>query len=221
MHRRYPHPDDFSAKLVEIFSIKKPLLGIMDAVYGMEGHGPSGGKPRKIGLILASFDCVALDAVSSRIIGYDPLFIDTTRIACQKGLGEGRLNKIEIKGEELENVIMPDFKLADNAYKILKRIPKFIYPPFQYLASKLIWIRPSVIKEKCTGCQMCAKSCPVKAISMEEEKAVIDYKKCISCYCCHELCPEKAYEIKRSWLARKWSIGGQVLLCALLLKNLT
>jgi len=209
IHRRYPYPADFSAKLVEIFSIKKPLLNVMDAVYGMEGHGPSGGKPRKIGLILASFDSVALDAVSSKIIGYDPFFIDTTRIAYQKGLGEGNLNKIEIKGERLQNVIVPNFELTDNAYKILRGIPKFIYPPFQYLASKLIWIHPEVIKEKCTGCGICAKNCPVNAILMKESKPTINYRKCISCYCCHELCPEKAYEIRRSWLARKWSIGVQ------------
>lgn len=209
MHRRYPHPADFSAKLVEIFSIKKPLLGVMDAVYGMEGHGPSGGRPRKIGLILASFDCVSLDAVCSSIIGYDPFFIDTTRIAHQRGLGEGNLNRIEIRGEKLKNVIIQDFELADNAYKILKKIPKFIYPPFQYLASKLIRVRPEVIKEKCNGCEICAKNCPVNAISMIEKKPEIDHRKCISCYCCHELCPEKAYEIKQSWLARKWQIGVQ------------
>lgn len=209
MHRRYPYPADFSAKLVDIFSVKKPVLGIMDAVYGMEGHGPSGGKPRRIGLILASWDCVSLDAVCSKIIGYEPFSVDTTRIAHQRGLGEGNLSRIEIRGEKLQNVAISDFELADNAYKILKGVPRFIYPPFQYLARKLIWVRPEVIKEKCTGCGICFKNCPVKAISMEEGKPRIDYRKCISCYCCHELCPEKAYEIKRSWLARKWAIGVQ------------
>jgi len=209
MHCRYSYPSDFSSKLVEIFSIKKPSLCIMDAVYGMEGHGPSGGKPKKIGLILASFDCVALDAVSSRIIGYDPFFVDTTRIAHQRGLGEGNLSKIEIKGEKLQDILIPDFKLVDNVYKILKNVPRFIHPPFRYLASKLIWLHPEVIKDKCTGCKICVLNCPVKAISMKEKKARIDYRKCISCYCCHELCPEKAYQIKRSWLARKWAIGVQ------------
>lgn len=209
IHRIYSYPPDFSGKIVEIFSIKKPLLGVMDAIYGMEGHGPSGGKPKKIGLILASFDCVALDAVSSKIIGYDPLYVDTTRIAHERGLGEGDLRKIEIKGEKLEDVIVPDFELVDNAYKILKSVPKFIHPPFRYFASKLIWVHPELVKKKCTGCEICFKNCPVKAISVKGGKPVIDYKKCISCYCCHELCPEKAYKIKRSYLAKKWAIGVQ------------
>ncbi|OIO02632.1 hypothetical protein COY52_02960 [Candidatus Desantisbacteria bacterium CG_4_10_14_0_8_um_filter_48_22] len=209
IHCKNPHPEDFAERMVEIFSIKKPVLGVMDAVYGMEGHGPSGGKPKKIGLIMASYDCVSLDAVSSEIIGYNPLDIDTTRIAHQKGIGEGRLEKIEIKGENLRDCKVPDFERVDNANKILKRVPRFVYPFFQFLTTKLLWVHPAVIREKCTGCKVCFLNCPVKAITMVEGKASINYKKCISCYCCHELCPEKAYRIDRSWLARQWVIGVQ------------
>lgn len=37
---------------------------------------------------------------------------------------------------------------------------------------------------KCIGCQLCVKTCPVGAISMQKGKAVIDVNKCIQCGIC-------------------------------------
>ncbi|GAI15207.1 unnamed protein product, partial [marine sediment metagenome] len=53
-------------------AVIKPDLAIMDGIVGMEGDGPAAGPPRKIGVVLASQDLVALDAVASHIIGYAP-----------------------------------------------------------------------------------------------------------------------------------------------------
>jgi NADH-quinone oxidoreductase subunit F len=45
---------------------------------------------------------------------------------------------------------------------------------------------------KCTGCMICAKKCPVDAISGEKKKVhVIDQSKCIKCRVCYESCPKK------------------------------
>lgn len=48
---------------------------------------------------------------------------------------------------------------------------------------------PEVIPEKCKGCTMCARVCPVDAV-IGERKAVhtIDTKKCIKCEACLEAC---------------------------------
>jgi Na+-translocating ferredoxin:NAD+ oxidoreductase RNF subunit RnfB len=44
----------------------------------------------------------------------------------------------------------------------------------------------------CISCTLCVKQCPVMAISMQDDLAVIDYDKCIVCGLCAKVCPTKA-----------------------------
>ncbi len=46
--------------------------------------------------------------------------------------------------------------------------------------------------DKCKGCTICAKACPVEAISgAKKEVHVLDQEKCIKCGMCFEKCPKK------------------------------
>ncbi len=46
-----------------------------------------------------------------------------------------------------------------------------------------------VNREKCTGCMLCVKKCPVGAITGERKQPqAIDTAKCIKCGMCHEIC---------------------------------
>ncbi len=53
-----------------------------------------------------------------------------------------------------------------------------------------------VIPEKCTGCMVCAKNCPVEAISGERKQIhFIDQEKCIKCGVCFTKCKFEAIKL--------------------------
>lgn len=52
--------------------------------------------------------------------------------------------------------------------------------------------------EKCVGCLLCLKNCPVEAISGERKKLhVIDQELCIKCGACFEICPPKITAVSK------------------------
>jgi len=54
-----------------------------------------------------------------------------------------------------------------------------------------------ILADKCTGCLLCARECPEKAISGERKKPhLIDQAKCIKCGVCFEVCNFDAVVIK-------------------------
>ena len=46
--------------------------------------------------------------------------------------------------------------------------------------------------EKCTGCGACKEICPVEAITIVDDVAVVDESTCIDCGQCVEECPVDA-----------------------------
>ncbi|MEN2974613.1 MAG: 4Fe-4S dicluster domain-containing protein [Candidatus Caldarchaeales archaeon] len=63
--------------------------------------------------------------------------------------------------------------------------------------------RPIWIMEKCVGCSLCVRICPVKAIQItgKGKEAVITFllDRCICCAQCVESCNVKAIEITREF----------------------
>lgn len=52
--------------------------------------------------------------------------------------------------------------------------------------------------EKCVGCLLCLKNCPVDAISGERKKVhVIDQELCIKCGACFDICPPKVMAVSK------------------------
>jgi uncharacterized protein (DUF362 family) len=104
-------PDKFKAKyhakgisgvVVDINSVLKPKLTVIDGFVAMEGKGPVDGTPVKMDLIVASKDVVAADATGARVMGMNPHEIKHIRVAAEKGLGQ--IDNIEVVGSKLEDV---------------------------------------------------------------------------------------------------------------------
>lgn len=196
-HKKMPHDYLISEVFVDLLQIIKPRLHIMDSVISMEGEGPGvTGSLRKVGLILASDDGVALDAVATALIGLNPTQIATTRIGASRKLGEANLARIDILGEQLQNITISDFKLPTSTVR--QKIPV----PILRVAGKLVWVRPKINPSACTHCGLCIRSCPMEAISGSSSGLKINYRKCIVCLCCHEICPSGAVILKKSLLAK-------------------
>lgn len=66
------HSPSTDKSIVDICRYKKPDLSVVDASVALTGMHLSG-VPDKLGLILASFDPVAVDTVGSKLLGHDPL----------------------------------------------------------------------------------------------------------------------------------------------------
>lgn len=195
-HLRMTDHEDFSKMLVDLYSVIKPTLTIMDGIIGMEGAGPRSGTPRDIGVILASTSAVALDAVATQVIGLNPLDIPTTKFALVRKVDIEQINDIRILGEQIDEFIIKDFRQS-SAFKNFTLIPR---PVVSFLQNRLV-AKP-IITDKCIGCGVCRDCCPPKVIKIDNKKAVISYDNCIRCYCCQELCPHNAIVLKRGRLGR-------------------
>jgi len=196
LHLAHPRPVSMSRALVDILSLVPPWVSLADAVIAMDGNGPSSGRLRKLGFVAASTDCVALDTVLGRIAGIDPLRVPTTAEAHRRGLGEGSLERIVFPCLRPEEVAAADFIVPGNWKFCL--IPGFV----GRLLSRLVWVKPVIRVEICTGCGECRNVCAARAIEMHRKKAVIDHRLCTSCLCCHEACPVGAVQAGMSRLAR-------------------
>ncbi len=182
----------FGEALVDIYSFIKPHLAVMDGVVGMEGDGPAGGTPAYAGVVMASYDCVALDMVASELIGFDPMQVPTNKAALARGFGT---RHPELVGTPLEEVKV-SFKKPTGGIGALM-------PPFLRKALRRhLTVRPFINTSRCALCKACVLNCSANAIEKVDDVLKINNEKCIQCYCCRELCPNDAVEIKKSLLVK-------------------
>lgn len=201
-HMRMRSPEAFSEMLVDLAEHVRPRLTIMDGVVGMDGDGPSGGRRRDLGVVLASADPHALDAVALQLVGAEPESVWTVRAAMDRGLlpKDCRVG-IEVRGEALDGLRIRDFKMPPKL-RMFGGIPGVVGG----FVAEGVTRKPVFSKELCVGCGGCVKICPAEALSLRDGglmKVGIRRDLCIRCYCCHEVCPENAIDLKRMPM-RSW-----------------
>ena len=99
--RETHHGDlDMFARFVDIMSVIRPHLCVVDALIIGEGDGPIANLPRWCGCILASSDPVATDVSICKLLGHDPAKLTFVKEAEKRGLGVA--DPIEYRGVPLE-----------------------------------------------------------------------------------------------------------------------
>lgn len=207
-HMRMRSPEAFSEMLVDLAECVRPRLTIMDGVVGMDGDGPSSGRRREMGVLLASANPHALDAVALQLVGAEPASVWTVRAAMDRGLLPKDCRAgIEIRGEALDGLRIHDFRMPPKL-RVFGGIPGVL----EGFVAEGVARKPVFSKELCSGCGRCVEICPAEALSLRDgrlPKVGIRRDLCIRCYCCQEVCPENAVDLKRMPI-RSW---GRSVVC--------
>ncbi|MBN1916580.1 MAG: DUF362 domain-containing protein [Verrucomicrobia bacterium] len=102
--KRKAHLVGLEGGIVDINRHVPVHLIVVDGIIGHEGLGPQSGDAKPMNLILAGVRPATVDAVATRIMGFDPHEIRHIATAARRGLGEIDVDKIEILGTRLEDV---------------------------------------------------------------------------------------------------------------------
>ena len=93
-----------------------PDLGIIDGFEAMEGNGPVSGTPVDARIALASLDPLAMDTLTTKLMGFDPSQIMYLTSMAEAGMGQGELGKIEVLGtppEQCQYHFKPNERLIE------------------------------------------------------------------------------------------------------------
>jgi uncharacterized protein (DUF362 family) len=98
------HKQGLFQACVDWFSVLKPKLAIVDAIYGMEGLGPAYGSMVELDLIIAGRNLVAVDAVCGYITGFEPHELPILDDAAKRAMGPVGRDEIEVVGKSIASV---------------------------------------------------------------------------------------------------------------------
>ncbi len=126
-HRHWAHAQ-IHETLVDLLTIQQEIhpgiFAVMDGTIAGEGPGPRAMRPHVKNLLLASSDLVAIDAVSAKLQGFDPMSLPFIRLAHERGLGIGDPNQIEVVGMDISEI---NFGFRADEDTIASRVQKLIY----------------------------------------------------------------------------------------------
>jgi hypothetical protein len=104
--------------LVDLLAIQKEihtgLFAVMDGTTAGNGPGPRTMYPVIKDYMLASEDQVAIDAVASKMMGFDPMSLEYIKVAHDDALGVGDPRDIEVVGADVSKENW-GFEVGDNA----------------------------------------------------------------------------------------------------------
>ena len=140
-YKRLAHRTDLFEQVVDLNTVLRPALAVVDGLICQEGLGPIFGLPVEMNLVLAGKDLVAVDAVAGLIMGFEPSEVPITRIAGERGMGVADLEQIEVVGAQIYEVrrrflrVQEDDRVKVENFRLIQN------------------------ETTCTGCQTTVMSC--------------------------------------------------------------
>jgi len=192
-HKQLSHIPTFSRFLVDLALAVKPDVTIVDAIECMHGDGPMGGYPFSAQKILIGRNPFAVDTVLTAMAGVPMMKVPTVAAAVNAGLSKYSAEHLTgMPVSPLQGFVLPQTVRNDWSGRFLFR-------------TGIRWRRlvPAVNIAKCRNCGQCAAACPVDAITLMEDRYVVNRNLCLRCLCCHELCTVAAIELRPSCRLRR------------------
>ena len=102
-----------------------PRLNVVEGVVGRDGTGFRNGANYGLGLVVVGVNAVAVDAVASYLMGFDPGSLIYLRVAAEAGLGTNDLASIRVFEVDAGRVVRCDdpASLRGAPFRVISRLP--------------------------------------------------------------------------------------------------
>ena len=125
----------FAQMLVKTAEAIDPDLTILDGIIGHEGNGPSGGEPRRLGVLGASANVYALDRAMADVLQVPPDHIPTIKASQDLGLCPEQIKFVLRSPSDL---CVDDWQLPEKLMPIDFGMPRVMKSTFKHLYIRFI-----------------------------------------------------------------------------------
>lgn len=150
------------------------------------------------------FPALVLSIKGFRIVGMQPLDLPSNWLFLHPGLRKKVVTSIYIRCNQIVDVFATKLLNGRKQFKALLSLPiDLALLPIAlgyYLIGRFFLAKTFIATDTCDGCEKCIIQCPVKAISMINDRPYWSYN-CESCMRCVNACPQRAIETTHTFAA--------------------
>ena len=93
--------------IADMASVLRPHLAIVDGTVGMEGLGPSAGRPKPLDAVVLGADAFAADAVACQLMGTVAEHVPHLRLGAERGYGVIELERLAVTPGHWREAVSP------------------------------------------------------------------------------------------------------------------
>lgn len=142
-----------------------------------------------------------------KIVGYRPIDLPSNWISLHPGLKGQVIASIFTRCKKITNRVSEKILMGKKDLNGLWWLPVdlslIIVSIVYYIYGRFVLSKTFIATANCNNCGLCIEACPVKAISLVDEKPYWSYK-CESCMQCMNHCPTRAIETPHGFITLIW-----------------